>query len=1176
MNRIIFKWFLLSIVLAKTSFVFGQETVNAILEGPQISINSTISAIDNKYSYILSNPLWENEFKNYKIDNTVILSVNHEYDNYIGSDYSFEVDVTIEVFDLTNVVISTINKTLQVEYDASNENYTDKSVYTFNDALKYKITISGIRDVKKQMSILKAPNFLRLESKIATKRYYFYDFNELIPTTEMGWEYNSESGELEAYWPYMEGAEAYDFEWIYVDDVNAKMSEAKLDYTFRNNATRVTVSNNYYHIPVIYTSGYILFRVRPVLINCSPEPIEVSGKWSSEDNYPVNFKVADYPLNCKYHIGILNEHNSKLNWQYVATFAEDGKHKDVVSYYDGILKNRQTVTKNNTDNKTIVGETLYDYQGRPAVQVLPTPTPHKKIEYFSLFNRAMDGANVVPYSRKFFDQNMSTGSCAMLLSPMVSTEIDNTSISTPQTGASYYYSSENADKEGVQAYVPDAAGYPFTQTEYEPDNTGRIRRQGGLGPDFQLGSGHETKYYYGQPLQEELDRIFGSEVGLAEHYKKNMVIDANGQTSISYLDLKGNVIATALAGDNPTKDINDNPVNILDPLASYTSGQSPINANLMNLNNTNYNSLEVNTQILVLADNTSYDFSYIVDGAFYDVECWKTEACYDCVYDLTISLIDECGNEMFTTPINQTIGDMPGVNNSGSKTCNTTTRHYATGSLVVELDAGNYTLTKRLSVNKDALNEYAKEYVEDNSCLKTYQEFLDATSDMFNASDCNLDCQSCKEDLGLLSDFITNGGTEAEWNELYEECDALCDQYESPCQVSYNMMLSDVSPGGQYALYDYSNWSSNDVLSVLNTSNKLPKKFSNPLWISWKYPVDENGNATHYLDAYGNESFVTDLETGSRIHPEDLSNVKDFILNWQPSWAKALVYYHPEYCYHTWCDEVKEFKDLGGVSSDDYDTLLYMTATYTLASTRGFIDGANPTGSSKYQIITNDPYFKAGGKGAGQINEMKSFMDVYYTNNSIPYSMYQLAAISARCGTVYGGAIDDNCKLFGTGGSDVIKDQEWGIFKAMYMAKKQYLQNKSITEQAITDGCYNGCIGTDHFKPSLNNYLKPPYTSNEGFLDSDQPCSINNFYYYYNKQKRYCGANDLSSINSDVYGDPETIAAEMQNKVDYNLYVQTGQCPLARDVQYLLNELGYLQLPILFLKLYLIKIYIMW
>src|SRR5690606_2782039 len=86
---------------------------------------------------------------------------------------------------------------------------------------------------------------------------------------------------------------------------------------------------------------------------------------------------------------------------------------------------------------------------------------------------------------------------------------------------------------------------------YTPDNTGRVSAKSGVGPAHQLGSGHEMKYYYTVPTQEELNRLFGYRVGNVQHYKKNMVVDPNGQVSISYIDPPGRTIATALAGDKP-------------------------------------------------------------------------------------------------------------------------------------------------------------------------------------------------------------------------------------------------------------------------------------------------------------------------------------------------------------------------------------------------------------------------------------------------------------------------------------------------------------------------------------------------------------------------------------------------------------------------------------------------
>jgi Domain of unknown function (DUF6443) len=238
--------------------------------------------------------------------------------------------------------------------------------------------------------------------------------------------------------------------------------------------------------------------------------------------------------------------NDKKNWQTIATYAEEGLRKDVVSYYDGTYRKRQIVTKSSTDDKSIVAESIYDYQGRPAINVLPAPVDNNHIRYYNNFNQNSMGK---PYSRTDFDEDTN---CA---TPIGIMKADAVSGSLP-VGASNYYSPKNllADKEQGKG-IPDAEGYPFSVTEYTRDNTGRVSKQSGLGANYINGTtgklDHATQYFYGTPSQEELDRLFGSEIGYAIHYKKNLMQDANGQLSVSYIDADGKTIATALTGKNP-------------------------------------------------------------------------------------------------------------------------------------------------------------------------------------------------------------------------------------------------------------------------------------------------------------------------------------------------------------------------------------------------------------------------------------------------------------------------------------------------------------------------------------------------------------------------------------------------------------------------------------------------
>jgi hypothetical protein len=104
----------------------------------------------------------------------------------------------------------------------------------------------------------------------------------------------------------------------------------------------------------------------------------------------------------------------------------------VVSYFDGTLRNRQTVTKTNTNNKAVVGESVYDNQGRVAVEVLPTPIEASGIRYYRDLNK---NDNNQVYTHHDFDWDRLNGLiCEPILPPGMS----------KSSGASKYYSEQNA------------------------------------------------------------------------------------------------------------------------------------------------------------------------------------------------------------------------------------------------------------------------------------------------------------------------------------------------------------------------------------------------------------------------------------------------------------------------------------------------------------------------------------------------------------------------------------------------------------------------------------------------------------------------------------------------------------------------------------------------------------
>ena len=94
--------------------------------------------------------------------------------------------------------------------------------------------------------------------------------------------------------------------------------------------------------------------------------------------------------------------SDNMNWQYTVSFAEGGKYKHVMSYFDGLLKNRQTITRfNSSPNRLLATENIYDYEGRPAFTILPTPVTTPSFTYQP--NLSLNEFSGAPYKAVDFD-----------------------------------------------------------------------------------------------------------------------------------------------------------------------------------------------------------------------------------------------------------------------------------------------------------------------------------------------------------------------------------------------------------------------------------------------------------------------------------------------------------------------------------------------------------------------------------------------------------------------------------------------------------------------------------------------------------------------------------------------------------------------------------------------------
>ncbi len=1015
----------------------------------------------------------------YNVQNTISLKYDLNTDTFFLAPTHVRVSLKINLFDASGNPISTFNRDLSVRIN-NNLNRPILEESTVNLTGAYQIDVAIMSIWVNGMPVNTLPRYVSVESAINMDRYYDFSLaaNTVPANTQLNALDNDCDGnpdEVELVWSVPAAVpEEYQVEWTFVSSyarTTGNYPASAFETDFKNNSTRITTTGNSYRVSLVYPAGYLVFRVRAVGRDYLNPTSFMYGDWNVADQVNIGSLTAFY----KY---ATTAHESVKNWQYSGTYAEEGKKKEVINYSDGSLHNRQTVTKINSDNNVIVGEGLYDFQGRPAVSILPVPVnlscgTAPSLKYYSKFN--VDDTNKV-YSKNDFDLDVG-GACVSGVAPM-----DTIS------GASQYYSNNNPNKNAQQAFLPHAKEYPFTQTEYTPDNTGRIRRQSGVGKDYRLGSGKETKYLYGQPNQLQLDRLFGSEAGDASHYKKNVVIDANGQTSVTYLNQEGKTIATALAGIPPT--IGASPVTRMDSLDYSAQNQSQYTVDMFNKNALGVSNLNTvppsgdqlcfSTQLLVPFRST-YDFRYTLQVNNLSDVCLRANVCVSCVYDMEIHVMDECGMDLVSTvspfkPIKRVTGD---VDTTGNKltfnvTCLNPGLFKDSAKVSLVLQPGVYTISKILKVNQQSKDYYLGKYADSlyNSCVKTLNYFRAAELAQVDTADCYNSCAGCVTALGSRDDFVAAGrGTAEQWDFLLLQCNEPC-RLKTLCEVTYEMMLSDVSPGGQYGKFDQSTYSAfNEPLSVYNINNVLRPNNIPGQQAHWKSPflllngntynmyLDENGVRTKinlaeispgvFQPAVSNPALVF-LDNSTNIkytYPENLQNLSDFIANWNPNYARSLVVFHPEYAYYVSCKDHAVTFPGDARSSDNLDSLLFATESFNQAFSAGFINALYSLSTPAINKITPiwttasgpyDPFFTnttfqyqttpnpvtgaqtnitmSGGSyyNISLQTEMNNKINFYKVVGPNAYTMPDIAALLTRCGNTFSNSIPPAaCLAFG-------------------------------------------------------------------------------------------------------------------------------------------------------------------
>ncbi len=819
---------------------------------------------DNHYSD-MSGTTWRQRFKNFEVHDRIALQIV-DTTSRIDS-FNYWVKFTLDTFNV-NGNHDSFDVWINISYNPrSKSHYIDRSLFQFKNIFKFKASIKVISADSGGASISFATvkkNF-SIRTEIETKRYYLYPYERKVTSLahtltgnklKIQW---TDTGSVAPVW--------YELEWTWLDTFGFTANLSALDYNFLNNSTRVVTQNKNYLLNLAYNGGLILYRVRRVRWDSTYLSQVKYGQWYPEIPSIGNAQDWTTATITNYVYSPSHEYQTK-NWDYSVVFAEDGLKKETVMYFDGSLRNRQIVTLSYSDTNSIVAEKYYDWQGREALAILPVPSTLDTLKFYRNFN--LNTSNE-PYSASDFDQSNS-------VTDLKNIQAEPLGLSS---GAGLYYSANNPKKWNENRFIPDAQGFPMTQTVFKPDGSGRPYMQSGVGYVHRIGGGHETKMFYGKPTQIELDQLFGFESGYFNHYKRNATIDPNGQASVNYIDQHGRTIATGLIGSPPSN---------LDTLDSYYEAvhETDFITKQDNIFDANQNAFMAKHAFTVFSPG-EHSFSYKLNSSNWLTACTQFQQCLDCEYQLNFQLFDGFGESIFSAQI-------PVLSNIDS-TCELqfvldTSNAYASSenyevqykgdSFTVNLPIGEYVLFKKIEVNTLNIQTKARKYVDSNQCFKNLDSFI-----AYELTRIDTSCNTCDS----------------------------CNPVENHCESLRVSMLNDLSPGGQYALFDF------DTLTNLSNFN------SDSTSIFYNHsgtaiPVYQRPALGNYLNPDGSICKIKIGDFTEEKYPQQLLP-EQFVYYWQESWANTLLNYHPEYCLLQQCLDTLErayVYDVKFKAIDNFDT----------------------------------------------------------------------------------------------------------------------------------------------------------------------------------------------------------------------------------------------------------------